>query len=278
MFLMNNINIEDNSIINKNMGKLIGAGVVTLLVLSFVTFDIVKINDRQVGVITQLGKAVNTVNGWSLKIPFIQSHAVTYDTSVQSISVDANTATADQQSLKIKINVQYKLDGTKAIEIYKLVKDQEFLNSSIIPPFIQEATKASTTKFTASELLINRDKVKQEIEQALSTRMKEYYSTVVSVNIENIDWSDAYDKAIESKVITQQETETAKQKLEKAKAEAEVKITEARAEAQANELKKVSLTPELIQLETLNIEKKKIEKWDGKLPTTTGVNGLFNIK
>jgi prohibitin 2 len=275
---MNNINLEDSRIITNNIGKLVGFGILGLLILSFVTFDIVKINDRQVGVITQFGKAVNSVNGWSIKIPFIQNHAVTYDTSVQSLSVDANTATADQQSLKIKINVQYRLDGTKAIDIYKLVKDQEFLNASIIPPFIQEATKASTTKFTASELLVNRDKVKLEIEQALSTRLKEYYSTVVSVNIENIDWSDAYDKAIEAKVITQQETETAKQRLEKAKAEAEVKITEARAEAEANTLKKESLTPELIQLETLNIEKKKIEKWDGKLPTTTGVNGLFNIK
>jgi regulator of protease activity HflC (stomatin/prohibitin superfamily) len=275
---MNNPTITPQDLIPTNIGKIGLSALALLLILSFITFDIVKINDRQVGVITQFGKAVNSVNGWSVKIPFIQNHAVTYDTSVQSLSVDANTATADQQSLKIKINVQYRLDGSKAIEIYKLVKDQEFLNGNIIPPFIQEATKASTTKFTASELLVNRDKVKLEIEQALSTRMKEYYSTVVAVNIENIDWSDAYDKAIESKVITQQETETAKQRLEKAKAESEVKITEARAEAEANTLKKESITPELIQFEQLAIEKRKIEKWNGQLPNATGVNGIFNLK
>jgi prohibitin 2 len=268
----------NNTLQPKVIIRIIGLTSALTCVLSFLIFDIVKVNDRQVAVITQFGKAVTVANGWTLKMPVIQTHAVTYDTSVQSLSGEANTATSDQQSLKMKINVQYRLDSTKAIEIYRLVKDQDYLNQNIIPPFIQEATKASTTKFTASELLQNRDKVKAEIEVALSTRLKEYYSTVISVNIENIDWSDAYDKAIEAKVITQQETQTAKQRLEKSQAEAEVKLTEAKSEAQANEVKKQSITPELIQFEQLAIERRKIEKWDGKLPQATGGNGIFNLK
>ncbi|MGL4758797.1 MAG: prohibitin family protein [Patescibacteria group bacterium] len=238
-----------------------------LILLGFVlfNFDVVKVNDRQVAVITQFGKATNTINGWGIKIPVIQQHAVTYDTSVQSLSVEANSATSDQQSFKMKINVQYRMDGSKAMEIYRLVKNQDYLNDSIIPPFIQESTKASTTKFNAEELLKNRDKVKSEIETALGLRLKEYYSSVVAVNIENIDWSDAYDKAIENKVIVQQETEQAKQKLEKAKAEAEIQLTQAKAEAEANRIKGESLksNPEVL-------EKSKIDKWNGELPKVTG--------
>ena len=275
---MNNNNIF-KSLTNQNKTTKVILLVITIICLvSFFALDIVKVNDRQVAVITQFGKAVSVTNGWSIKIQLIQNHSITYDTSVQSVSVDASTATSDQQTLKMKINVQYRLDGSKAIEIYRLVKDQDYLNNNIIPPFIQEATKASTTRFTAGELLQNRDKVKIQIEQALESRMKEYFSTVVAVNIENIDWSDGYDKAIESKVITQQETENAKQKLEKAKAEAEVRITEAKSEAEANKLKKESITPELIQLEALKIEQQKVQKWDGKLPSATGQNGIFNLK
>jgi regulator of protease activity HflC (stomatin/prohibitin superfamily) len=174
---------------------------VILAIISILTFDIVKVNDREVAVITQFGKATKTINGWGLKVPFIETHAVTYDTSVQSISINANAATSDQQTLTIKVNVQYRLDGSKAIEIYRLVKDQKFLNDNINPPFVQEAVKSSTTKLSASELLNKRDLVKGEVETALQARLKEYFSTVVSVNLENIDWSDAYDKAIESKVI-----------------------------------------------------------------------------
>jgi prohibitin 2 len=276
---MNNNNTIKSSVNQYQISKgSVLLAIVILAIISFSILDIVKVNDRQVAVITQFGKAVSVANGWSVKIPFIQNHSVTYDTSVQSVSVDASTATSDQQTLKMKINVQYRLDGSKAIEIYRLVKDQDYLNANIIPPFIQEATKASTTKFTAGELLQNRDKVKAQIEQALESRMKEYFSTVVAVNIENIDWSDGYDKAIESKVITQQETENAKQRLEKAKAESEVRITEAKAEAEANKLKKESITPELIQLEALKIEEQKVKKWDGKLPSATGQNGIFNLK
>jgi regulator of protease activity HflC (stomatin/prohibitin superfamily) len=184
---------------------------------------------------------------------------------VQSISVDASAATADQQSLIIKVNVQYLLDPSKAMEIYKLVKDQKYLNEVIIPPFVQEAVKASTTKFTAAELLNKRDLVKLEVETALSGRLNEYYSKVVSVNLENIDWSDAYDKAIESKVIAQQEAEKAKQTLEKAKIDSEIQITQARAEAEATKIR-----GEAIKQNPETLERAKIDKWDGVLPTVTG--------
>jgi regulator of protease activity HflC (stomatin/prohibitin superfamily) len=247
---------------------------IVLALISFFTLDLIKISDREVGVITRFGKAINIQQGWGFKVPVIDQHAVTYDTSVQSISVNANAATSDQQTLIIKVNVQYQIDPTKAIEIYKLVKNQKYLNETIIPPFVQESVKASTTKFTASELLSKRDLVKSEVETALSKRLSEYYSKVVSVNLENIDWSDAYDKAIESKVIAQQDAEKAKQTLEKAKIDSEILLTQAKAEAEATKIRGESLkqNPE-------TLEKAKIDKWNGVLPQVTGqTSTLINLK
>jgi prohibitin 1 len=248
--------------------------IIGIAIFSFFTFDLIKISDREVGVITRFGKAIYIQQGWGFKTPFIDQHAVTYDSSVQSISVNANAATSDQQTLIIKVNVQYQIDPNKAIEIYKLVKNQKYLNETIIPPFVQESVKASTTKFNASELLSKRDLVKTEVETALSTRLNEYYSKVVSVNLENIDWSDAYDKAIESKVIAQQEAEKAKQTLEKAKIDSEILITQARAEAESTRIRGESLkqNPE-------TLEKAKIDKWNGVLPQVTGqTSTLIKLK
>ena len=264
---------------NNKIPQEIQVGVIGTLILlivlqavSFCVFDIIKTNDREVAVITRFGKAISYTNNWSIKTPYIDSHAVTYDTSVQSISVNANSATADQQTLIIKVNVQYRLDGSKAIEIYKTVKDQKFLNESIIPPFIQEAVKASTSKFTASEMLGKRDLVKTEVETALSIRLKEYYSTVVSVNLENIDWSDAYDKAIESKVIAQQEVEKAKEILAKTKIDSEIQLTQAKTEAESTKIR-----GEAIKQNPETLEKLKIDKWNGVSPTVVGAGNSFII-
>lgn len=266
---LNNLNNKDSL----KVGLIaIAVFILILQIIGFCLFDIIKINDREVAVITRFGKATSYVNNWSIKTPWIDSHAVTYDTSVQSLSVNANSATSDQQTLIIKVNVQYRLDGSKAIEIYRTVKDQKFLNESIIPPFVQEAVKASTTKFTATELLSKRDLVKTEVETALSLRLKEYYSNVVSVNLENIDWSEAYDKAIESKVIAAQEVEKAKQTLAKAQIDSEIQLTLARTEAESTRIRGESLkaNPE-------TLEKLKIDKWNGVTPTVVGSGSNFII-
>ncbi len=231
-------------------------------------FDIVRVSEREVAVITRLGKVTDIDSaGWHLKIPWIDRNAAIYDLGVQSSTAEASAATRDQQSVKINTNVQYRLDGSKAKEIYQLVKDQKYLNESIIPPFIQESIKAISTKYTAGELLEKRDVVKSDIEAALQNRLREYYSNVVAVNIVNIDWSDGFDKAVEQKVIAEQDALRKKQELEQAKIQAEIDVTKAKGEADATEIRGKALkqNPE-------TLEKAKIDKWDGKLPQVEGTS------
>ena len=241
--------------------QLIGTGI----------FDLVRVNERQVAVITRFGRVIDVKNaGWHFKVPWIDSLAATYDTSVQSVSANASSATKDQQTVDIKANIQYRIDPTKAREIFQLVQSQKFLNESIVPPFIQEAVKATISEYTAGELLEKRDVVKVGIEERLQERLDGYYSTVVAVNIENIDWSDEFDKAIEQKVIAEQEVLRKQQELEQAKILAEIQITEATAEAEATRIRGSAIreNPE-------TLEKAKIDKWDGKLPRVQGDNDVI---
>ncbi len=249
----------------KYIGGFVGI-LVVLQILGIFFTDIVRVSEREVAVITRFSQVVDTKSaGWYFKMPWIESLIATYDIGVQSLSVEASSATKDQQTVKIKVNVQYRLDGSKAREIFKLVKDQKYLNDSIVPPFIQEAVKASSSKYTALELLEKRDLVKTSVEDALQNRLKEYYSTVVAVNIENIDWSDQFDKAIESKVIVEQDSLRKKQELEQTKIQAEIDITKARADAETTRIR-----GEAIKANPETLEKAKIDKWDGKLPQVQG--------
>jgi hypothetical protein len=53
----------------------------------------------------------------------------------------------------------------------------------------------------------------------------------------------------------------------KARGEAQVVIEQARAEAEANRLRATSITPQLIELERLRVERARIEKWNGQQAT-----------
>lgn len=64
----------------------------------------------------------------------------------------------------------------------------------------------------------------------------------------------------------------AKKKVAVAEGDAQAKRIQADAEAYYNAQVASSLTPEMVQL-------KQVEKWDGKLPTYSGItNGLLNLK
>jgi regulator of protease activity HflC (stomatin/prohibitin superfamily) len=240
--------------------------VVSLQLSGSFLFDIVRVNERQMAVITRLGQISDVKSaGWHFKIPWIDSQVATYDLSVQSVTSEASAATRDQQTVTLKINVQYKLDPTKAREIFRLVRDQEYLANSIVPPFVQESVKVTTAQFTASELLEKRDLVKTKVEETLQSRLKEYFANVVAVNIENIDWSSAFDTAIEAKVIAEQDALRKKQELEQAKIQSDIDITRAKAEAESTKIR-----GEALRSNPETLEKAKIDKWDGKLPQVQG--------
>jgi regulator of protease activity HflC (stomatin/prohibitin superfamily) len=244
-------------------------------VASFGLFDVVKINERQVAVITRFGK-VQSANsgGWFIKTPFIDSVATIYPTDIQTVNVVASSASRDQQTLSITVNAQYRLDSSKSLEMFKAFKSEEQLETNILPPILQEVVKTVSSRYSSTELLTARDVIKLEIEKLLQERLNEFFVKIVSVNIVNLDWSDAFDKAIEAKVISEQQTQQKKQELIKEELEAQIIITKAKAEAESTVIRGQAL-----KLNPETLEKSKIDKWDGKLPQVQGAgNSIIQLK
>ncbi len=104
---------------------------------------------------------------------------------------------------------------------------------------------------------------------------------VNKVVINDMNFEDAYNEAIQQKSIAQQNAD--KQKIEnevaiaKAEADKQVAITNAEAEAQKTSIAADAQAEANTQLaESLSdtlIDYQKIQKWDGKLPTVRGGNG-----
>jgi hypothetical protein len=66
----------------------------------------------------------------------------------------------------------------------------------------------------------------------------------------------------------------AERDLLRIRVEAEQKIASATAEAESLRLQKREVTPQLVELRRTENLRRAIEKWDGKLPTTTAGSAI----
>jgi len=143
-------------------------------------------------------------------------------------------------------------------------------NERVIDPAVKESFKAAAARYTAEELISKREALKTEVRNYLRERLQVYGIVVVELSITDFEFSQEFNKAIESKQTAEQNALRAKRDLDRIRVEAEQKIASARAEAEALRLQRQVISPELIELRKIEAQIKAIEKWDGKLPSVTG--------
>lgn len=175
----------------------------------------------------------------------------------------ANAGTKDLQVVHTDIVINYRLDPLKVPHIYK-----EYglnVDEKVLGPGVNEAFKSVTGHYTSEELVTKRDIVSAEILQHLVAKMAPFNITVSNVSLVNFGFSQAYQAAIESKVIATQQTAKAEQDLARIKVEAASRIAQADGEAKA-----IAIQAAAIQSNGGEnyVKLQWIEKWDGKMPTT----------
>lgn len=150
------------------------------------------------------------------------------------------------------------------------------------------AIKSAMAELGPNEVT-NRTKIEPLAQQKLAESLNQKYGEgavfINKVVINNMDFEEAYNTAIQQKSIAQQNAD--KQKIEneaaiaKAEADKQVAITNAEAEAQKTSIAADAQAEANRKIaESLSdtlIEYQKIQKWDGKLPTVSGSNALVSI-
>ena len=235
----------------------VGGPIVIAIVLLLSAFK--TIGAGEIGIVTRMGE-VNRVaeSGLMVKIPFVES-VIKMDTRIQKKEAKSSAVTKDLQDVESTLALNYSINKEVALNLYKEVGIN--YEANIIEPVLHESFKAGTAKYTAEGLITNRAEAKEEILVVVKERLSPYGITVADLNIVNLDFSQAFNQAIEEKAVAQQQVEKAKQELEKARIEAERKVAEAQAEAEAQRLQQQTLTD-------LMVKKMWIEKWNGNLPST----------
>lgn len=205
-------------------------GLLFLLLNVFGCFTTIKTGE--VGIKVRFGEIVSstTDTGIVFKLPFEDMKKINVKVQKYENEEAFSTSTKDLQIVNnIKVSINYQIDGTKAVDLYKTVGTN--YQTTVLEPAIQETIKAVISQYTAEELVTKRSDVSLAINNTLDERISLYGINSVAVSINNFDFSESYNQAIEQKAVAEQEVETSKNQLEKAKIDAEKKKVEAQGDA-----------------------------------------------
>ena len=283
-------------------GHIIGS-VVALIVAIILAFSMIKtVPTGYTGILTTFGKVEpNTVSaGVHVIAPW--QKVVKLDNRTQKVSVETDTFSKDIQQVKVSLAVNFCIDQATAQELYKTVGVNYY--ESVVLPRILENVKAVVAEYSAENLVAKRGELSDEILTRLTDDAAAYGINIISISVEDIDFTDEFTDAVERKQVATQnklaaETEQAQKTMEeqaaadravisaKAKAEqdviaanAELEVTKIQAEAalyagekEAEMNKRIaeSLTPNLVKYYY-------IKQWEGVLPKTVlGEDNSFMI-
>ncbi len=264
--------------------------VLALAVVLFLALCTCTVPTGYTGILTTFGRVENETleAGFHFKSPF--QNLTNMDNRTQKFASTDSAFSSDIQQVDINYSVNYNIDKATAMNLYREVGINYF--DTLVLPRLSENIKSAFSKYTADSLVKQREVISMDIAEDLKAEMSQFGINIINVNVENIDFTDAFTQAVEAKQVAEQtklkaEIEEAQKSMEAqknaerqviaAEAEAEVAKIQAEAakyagekEAEMNKKLAESLTPELV-------EYYYSQKWNGQLPSYVGGEATLPI-
>lgn len=198
---------------------------------------------------------------------FINPLSTVHEVSLQTFKANLpkeSAGTKDLQVIHTDLAVNWRVQSAHVISIYRNYRNN--IGETILLPIVSESLRAVTARHDSEELLTKRDAVSAELLAELRAKLAPHHIDIVGVAITNFGFSAEYQQAIEAKVVAAQKKLKAEQDLQRIEVEAKSRIAQAEGEAKA-----ISIQSQAIQSGggTNYVQLQAIQKWDGKLPTTT---------
>lgn len=250
-------------------GVSLAVGIIGLAILN----PFVVVNTGEVGLVKSFGVIQDRVMspGINLKRPVIDGVMV-FNTKTQAIAdgkgeyIHSNAYTKDNQPIVISYDVIYNQNPITLKKIYS--KYGRDVVSNNVYSYVETAFKTVMGKYTATQLITDREKVRQEVIKTAREYVIDKDLDVPIVRIQNIPITDikfdeSYTSALRNKQVELEKARQKEYELMSAKKEAEITVTKAKADAESIKIRAMALksSPNLVQLEA-------VKKWNGLIPLT----------
>jgi len=253
---------------------------ITILLGSWYTVD-----QGERGVMLRNGAITGTAEpGLGFKMPIIDK-VVDIDVRTQAKLYENILAySRDQQTAGLTVSVNFRVPADAVTTVYEEYGSVNGLAARLLDRKVMDETKNIFGQFNAVTAIQDRSRLVAEVQMRIQEAVVGPI-IIESVQIENIDFSDAYENSIEQRMLAEVEVQKVRQNAEREKVQAEIKVIQAEATAKAR-VAQAKAEAEAITLkgnaeaEAINARGKALkdnpslidlvsaERWDGKLPTT----------
>lgn len=268
-------------------------GTIALLMVGCSSFYTVEQGER--GIHTRTGALVGVKQpGLHGKFPFIDNVAMMEvreqpiewkqdgesDTRMESYS-------RDQQPADIAVTVTWSIPGDEATvgDIFTTYGSRERLYRAVVLPKAVEAVKNVFGTYDAVTVIQQRGKFNLDVSNALKALVVGYPVEISAVQVQDISFSNAYEQAVEARMMAQVEVQKREQQKQTEQINADIAVIAAEAEAKQvmlsgearaqvtritgeAEADAIKARADALASNNKLVELTLAEKWNGELPTT----------
>ncbi|ALA16101.1 MULTISPECIES: prohibitin family protein [unclassified Chelatococcus] len=253
---------------------------VTTLFGSWYTID-----QGERGVLLRNGAVTGVAGpGLGFKMPIVDD-IVTFSVQDRIVTYERLAAySRDQQPADMQVSVNYRLVPEQVVDIYSRFGSEEAVVARLIQPRVMSELKTVFGRFNAVTAIQERERLNAEVRVAIAEAVAGPV-VITGVQIENLDFSDAYEASIEQRMLAEVEVQRLRQNAEREKVQAEITVTQAtakadavRAQAQADadaiklrgeaEAQAIRARGEALRDNPNLVGLVQAERWNGQLPTT----------
>ena len=272
---------------NAPLITLIISAVAVLILLLTTGGSMYTVDQGERGVVLHYGEVSKVADpGLHFKWPYIDRVVRIPTRTTTGTLKDIFGYSSDQQPAQISLSVTFAINDDGVEALYTQFGKIDKLYDLVVVPIVTQEIKTVFGQFTAIRSVQHREELNNKTRDAIVNALAKYpYLRIESGQIENVDFSDAYEQTIEDRMKAEVEVERYKQNLERERIEAQIAATRAQGQADA-QIKAAEAEAKAIELrseaEAASINTKgealrknpeiirlmQIERWHGILPQT----------
>lgn len=230
--------------------------------------------------------------GLGFKIPVFDTVVPISVRTEKQVYAKMTSYSRDIQLAEIRVAVNYRINTGLVKQIYENYGTQQAVVDRVLTPRVFDNVKVVFGRFNAKTAIEERGRLGVEMEAAIRESVKDTGLILESLQLEEIDFSKAFEQSIEERMKAEVEVAKLQQNLEREKVQANIVRTQAQAQADAvvakakadseairlkgdAEASAIKARALALQQNASLIELVKAEKWNGTLPTTMLPNGAL---
>jgi len=209
----------------------------------------------QVGVVDTFGQVADQpLNpGFHFRNPFAK--VITFSTRTKELKETAESPSKDGLTTTVDVSIMYRVDPAQAKRLYQTVGGD--YESVILIPYLRSQLRRATASFDAKDLYTTqRQALSNQLRSEVQEAVRDRGLVVEDTPIRNIVLPESLQKAVQTKLQAEQESQRMKFVLQKEQQEAERRRIEARGIADAQRIIAQGLTDKTLRFRQIEATEK----------------------